>query len=90
VVRSRLGKFERMAYIVQFDVNPLDIEEMLKSLRLEDSASLLASSSSLCFVIMPFSPGYELVYHQVIKPAAETFDLKVLRADDIYSPGVIT
>jgi len=147
VVRSRLGKFERMAYIVQFDVKPLDIEEMLKSnlntinletnvrksradalieffneiqmytetheatrirelrpeafehlekdtllksLRLEGSASLLASSSSLCFVIMPFSPGYELIYHQMIKPAAETFGLKVLRADDIYSPGVIT
>jgi hypothetical protein len=147
VVRSRLGKFERMAYIVQFDASPSDIEEMrksnlhtinletsgrksradalieffqgiqtyaeiheanrmrklrpeafeplekdtlMKSFKVEDSASLLASSSSLCFVIMPFSPEYDLVYRQLIKPAAETFGLKVLRADDIYSPGVIT
>ena len=147
VVRSRLCKFERMAYIVQFDASPSDIEEMfksnlhtinletsgrksraaalieffqgiqtyaeiheanimrklrpeafeplekdtlIKSFKVEDSASLLASSSSLCFVIMPFSPEYDLVYRQLIKPAAETFGLKVLRADDIYSPGVIT
>lgn len=147
VVRSRIGKFERMAYIVQFDTSPSDTEKMLqlnlhpinlktsggqskadalveffqdiqtytetheatrirelrpeafeplekdtllKSFKVEDSASLLASSSSLCFVIMPFSPEYELVYRQLIKPAAETVGLKVLRADDIYSPGVVT
>lgn len=147
VVRSRLGKFERMAYIVQFDANPTDIEKMLKinlhtinlktsekkskidalieffqeiqnytgtyeanrirklqpeafepleidilrkSFKLKDSASLLASSSSLCFVIVPFSPEYESVYYELIKPAAEHFGLKVLRADDIYSSGVIT
>jgi len=147
VVRSRIGKFERMAYIVQFDASSSDIEEMLKSnlhtinletsgrksradalieffqdiqtytetheatrirelrpeafeplekdtllktFKMEGSASVLASSSSLCFVIMPFSAEYDLVYHQLIKPAAETSGLKVLRADDIYSPGVIT
>lgn len=147
VVRSRLGKFERMAYIVQFDASPSDTEKMLqlnlhpinlktrgrkskadvlieffqniqtytgtheatrirelrpeafeplekdtllKSFKVEYSASLLASSSSLCFVIMPFSPEYESVYRQLIKPVAEPFGLKVLRADDIYSPGVIT
>lgn len=147
VVRSRLGKFERMAYIVQFNASTSDTEQMiqsnfhpinlktsgrksradalieffqeiqaymevheatrirelrpeafeplgkdtlLKSFKVEDSASFLASSSSLCFVIMPFSPEYELVYRQLIKPAGETSGLKVLRADDIYSPGVIT
>ena len=147
VVRSRLGKFERMAYIVLFDATPSDIEKMLKlnlhtiniktngrkseadalieffhdiqtytgtheaarirelqpeafehlekdtllkSFKLKYSASLLASSSNLCFVIMPFTPEYESVYRQLIKPAAEPFGLKVLRAADIYSPGVIT
>jgi len=147
VVHARLGKFERMAYIVQFDASPPDTEKMLqlnlhtinlttskkkskadalieflqdiqtytetheatrirelrpeafeplkkdtlvKSFKVEDSASLLASSSSLCFVIMPFSPEYEIVYRELIMPAVETFGLKVLRADDIYSPGVIT
>jgi hypothetical protein len=69
---------------------PLEKDTLMKSFKVEDSASLLASSSSLCFVIMPFSPEYDLVYRQLIKPAAETFGLKVLRADDIYSPGVIT
>ncbi|PXF59207.1 MAG: hypothetical protein C4B59_11925 [Candidatus Methanogaster sp.] len=147
VVRSRISKFERMAYIVQFDASPSDIEEMLqlnlhiinlttsgrksrddalieffqgiqtytetheairirelrpeafeplekdtllKSFKVEDSASLLASSSNLCFVIMSFRSEYDLVYHQLIKPAAETSGLKVLRANDIYSPGVLT
>ncbi|MCK4347851.1 MAG: SIR2 family protein, partial [Thermoplasmatales archaeon] len=147
VVRSRLGKFERMAYIVQFDASTSDTEKMLqsnlhpinlktsekksrvdvlieffqdiqmyaetheatrirelrpetfeplgkdtmlKTFKMEGSAAVLASSSSLCFVIMPFSAEYDLVYHQLIKPVAETSGLKVLRADDIYSPGVIT
>ncbi len=147
VIRSRLGKFERIAYIVQFNSTPSDIEKLLqsnlhtinlktnrrkskadvlieffqeiqtymgsheatrirvlrpevfepleedillKSFKIKDSASILAGSSSLCFVIMSFSPEYEPVYHQIIKPAAETLGLKVLRADDIYSPGVIT
>jgi len=147
VVRSRLGKFERMAYIVQFDASTSDTEKMLqlnlhpinlktsekksrvdalieffqdiqmyaetheatrirelrpeaferlekdtllKTFKMEGSGLVLASSSSSCFVIMPFSAEYDLVYHQLIKPAAETSGLKVLRADDIYSPGVIT
>lgn len=147
VIRSRLGKFERMAYIVQFDTNPQDTEKMLrlnlhpinlkttgkkskaealieffqdiqthteanegtkmrelrpeafeslkketlvKSFKVKDSASLLASSSSLCFVIMPLSHECDLIYRQLIKPAAETFGLTVLRADEIYSPGIIT
>lgn len=29
IIRSRLGKFERMAYIIQFDVSPDDVEKML-------------------------------------------------------------
>lgn len=147
VLRSRLGKFERMAYIVQFNVSSRDTEKMLqlnlhpinlktsvgktradalieffqniqtymeteeasrirelrpeafeplnkrilmKSLRMKDSASLLTSSSNLCFVIMPFNPKYELVYRQLIAPAAKEFGLEVLRTHDIYAPGVIT
>lgn len=147
IVRSRLGKFERMAYIVQFDLRPQDAEEMFKinlhpinlitngkksktdllidffqtvqrhietqesikirelrpeafeplkkgilakSLRMEDSTALLTSSSNLCFVITPFKPGYEMVFQQIIKPSAIEFGLEVLRADNIYSPGIIT
>lgn len=147
VVRSRLGKFERRAYIVQFNISPQDTEKMFrlnlhpinlktngrrtkaealielfqniqiyvetqeayrlrklrpeafeplekttlrKSFRVTDSASLLTSSSNLCFVIMPFRPKYELVYRQLVIPATATFGLKALRADDIYSPGIIT
>lgn len=29
IIRSRLGKFERMAYIIQFDVSPDDVKKML-------------------------------------------------------------
>jgi hypothetical protein len=29
IVRSRLGKFERMAYLIQFDIKPSDVEAML-------------------------------------------------------------
>ncbi len=146
VVRSRLARFERMAYIVQFDATPKKSEKMLKqnlhpinlkakgkkgrtavlaeffrkiqthmetqtasrmrelrpeafeplkkdvlasSLLVSDSAALLTSSSSLCFVLIPSKTEYEPIYWQLIKPAAETFDLKVLRADDVYSPGVM-
>jgi hypothetical protein len=63
---------------------PLEKDTLLKTFKMEGSASVLASSSSLCFVIMPFSAEYDLVYHQLIKPAAETSGLKVLRADDIF------
>ena len=146
VVKSRLGKFERMAYIIQFDTHGSDVEEMLrnnvqvisipadsktsrdtmlanlfldiqKSLdtrggalfraarpevfeevaedmlkatsQVADASSLLTSSSNLCFVMMPFKPS-DMVYSKLIKPVAELFGLTVLRADDIYSPGLVT
>ncbi len=147
VVKSRLGKFERMAYIVGFDCSPEDIEEKLESnlhvlnlnatsgsteaaqlaalfgeiqeqldtqegakfrasrpesfedipvaafdgaAREADASSLFASSSNLCFVMMPFAEDLDWVYRDFIKPVAEKFGLTVVRADDIYAPGAIT
>lgn len=147
VVRSRLGKFERMAYIIQFDTSPskdeasltdnlhvisvsTDIEKSRDSKLAElfqtiqekldsqegakfraerpsifeeieeeiikatskaiDASPLLTSSSSLCFVLMPFISEFDWIYRELIKPVVEKFGLIVLRADEISAPGVIT
>jgi len=145
IVRSRLGKFERMAYIIQFDVSQNNIEGMLKdhlhvipvtigsktskgsrlaelfliiqrsldaqegarfraarpevfedvaadtlkaTSEVADASSLLTSSSNLCFVMMSYRLP-DAVYRKLIRPVVEQFGLKVLRADEIYSPGSI-
>lgn len=146
VIRSRLGQFERMAYIVQFNqpserveallderihlinlqvtkeqsidsllgdffkkvLEELDVRsgEGLRSARPDlfeelprktleaafeapDASQLLASSSNLCFVLMPFGKGFDQVYEYLIRPAAQSFGLQVLRADSIWAPGSI-
>ena len=53
-----------------------------------DASSLLTSSSNLCFVMMSYRPP-DAVYRKLIRPVVEQFGLKVLRADEIYSPGSI-
>ncbi|HST59983.1 MAG TPA: SIR2 family protein [Longimicrobium sp.] len=147
VVRSRLGKFERMAYVITFDATDEEIENRLddrihvislstesglsrdmllanffkdvqsrldveagtrfraahpatfeaidasvleESTRETDASALLASSSNLCFVMMPFRPGLDHVYADLIRPAAEALGLTVLRADEMSAPGAIT
>jgi chorismate mutase len=147
VVRSRLGKYERMAYVVTFDATDEEIEsrfddrihvislstasgqarDMLladfftdvqsrldveagtrfraarptafeaitrdileESTRDTDASALLASSSNLCFVMMPFRPELDLVYAEIIRPAAQALGLTVLRVDEMSVPGSIT
>lgn len=41
------------------------------------------------FVIMQFSPPYNELYAEVIKPVCENFGFDVVRADEIYGPGLI-
>ncbi len=43
----------------------------------------------LCFVLMPFAPGFAEVWEDGIKVAVAAAGLNCLRADDIYGPGVI-
>lgn len=146
VVRSRLGRFQRMSYIVEFNASDEDIErsldDQLHILNIElvpgktrddalaeffedvlrridvtageklrssapdvfepleksalqrtyessDAPHLFESSSTLCFVLMPFSPNFVFVYRQLIKPAAERSGVIALRADDLHVPGSI-
>lgn len=146
VVRSRLGKFERMLYVIQFNQSNEQIEksladnihilsintkhreskedklvEFFKEIQLfldyrqgkrirsakpelfesvsdesfkaasesKDSTSLFTSSSNFCFVLMPFSEPFDIVYHEIIKPIVVSNGIEVLRADDIYGPGII-
>jgi hypothetical protein len=46
-------------------------------------------TSNLVAVMMPFSPRFDTVYQQVIRPAVETVGLRPLRADDERTPGKI-
>jgi len=146
VIKERLGKFERMAYVVDFNNTPEDIETKLgsnfnvisihavsnkeKDAKLaeffktimqkldaqegasflarrpeafeaisaetfvaasmsEDASPILSSYSNLCFVIIPYSQEFNIVYNNFIKPIAEKFGLTVLRADDIATTGSI-
>jgi len=146
VIKSRLGRYQRMPYIVQFDASSEDIEagldqgihilnlttseerrksdtladffhaiqkeidakagkdlrsslpeafEKVESSTLDrtyesvDASDLLESSSSLCFVMMPFRQESDPVYRQLIAPAVEELGLSPLRADQIYTSGAI-
>jgi len=146
VVRSRLGKFQRMSYIIQFNQSPKKVEEMLdqrlhvinlrtkrgqtrgealatffrniqeeldaqtgaqiraanpevfedipqekieEASRAPDASTLLSSSSSLCFVLMPFAKPFDDVYRLIITPAVRQAGLEVMRADQIYTSGSI-
>ena len=46
--------------------------------------------SGLCFVLMPFAPGFNEVWNTIRETVSGSpFNLKVLRADDVDSPGYI-
>jgi SIR2-like domain len=146
IVRSRLGKFERMGYVLAFDMDASDVASKLgdhlhvvslstdggttrdarlalcfkeiqqrldsdegaklrasrpdtfeelpranfeKSSRQADAPALFASSSNLCFVMMPFGNTFDAVYRTLIKPTASQFGLTPLRADEMSASGSI-
>lgn len=37
-----------------------------------------------CFILMPFSPKFDLIYEEVLRPAVENANLVPVRADLIY------
>jgi len=41
------------------------------------------------FVLMPFAPEFQPVYDDIIVPAVKAYDMNVVRADNIYSPGIV-
>jgi len=145
VVRSRLGQFQRMSYVMQIGTSPeaaegalqegihiiginpaaqtvdeaievvlsaaqkrLDVMAGAKLRRsrpdvFEDSGKVLSetsgdlatatalqeSTSTLCFVMMPFTEPYDRVYRELIVPAVEDVGLSPLRADEIPSAGFV-
>lgn len=48
------------------------------------------TDESLCFVIMPFSSSFDLVYTSTIQESVISENLTCLRADEIHGPEVIT
>jgi nucleoside 2-deoxyribosyltransferase len=145
VVRARLGAFERMSYVVQFDATSDEIESalaqrihiinvasagsrkdevleqlFLSALRHLDqragarlrtarpdlfetadvsiretpaesvaTAALTESTSTLCFVMIPFAERYDRVYRELIAPAIADTGLTAVRADEISAQGFI-
>lgn len=47
------------------------------------------SAQPVCFVVMQFSPEFDELYSEVIRPTCEEFGYRVVRADDYYSTGLI-
>lgn len=145
VVKSRLGQFERMSYVVQFDASEKDKESALEdrihvvnlktdgrsrdevlaalfsaaSARLDRRASsrlrssrpdvfeavavtlpdqtsepqivsaLTESTSTLCFVMMPFADRFDRVYRELIVPAATDAGLSPVRSDEMSGSGFV-
>jgi hypothetical protein len=146
VIQSRLGTFERMAYVIQFDVTDDEIQKALakrihilslrtsprksrdtvlmdffsnirheldaisgskfrasrpdvfepiakeiveEAVESQNVSPVLAATSKLCFVLMPFSPEFDNVYRELIEPALASFGFKALRADEMSAPGAV-
>ena len=49
----------------------------------------ISSRTPSAFVVMQFGSPYDQLYNDVIKQVCSEFTLNVIRADDIYRPGVI-
>jgi len=43
----------------------------------------------LCFVLMPFQEPFFRIYRTILKPSLEKLGLRVIKADDVFTPTVI-
>ncbi len=43
----------------------------------------------LCFILMPFAEPFNRLYQEKIKPTLEALNLRVMRADDLFTPTPI-
>lgn len=50
---------------------------------------LIIADTPTCFVIMQFTPEFDALYRDVIKPVCEAHGYKVERGDDFFSPGQV-
>ncbi|MGG7671810.1 family 16 glycoside hydrolase [Pseudomonas sp. WC2] len=49
----------------------------------------IEAEQPLCFVVMQFTPDFNILYNDVIKPLCEEFGYRVIRGDDFYTSGQI-
>jgi hypothetical protein len=84
---ARAGKRLRAAKPEVFE--EVDEKTFEATTKAPDSATLLSSSSNLCFVLMPFGEPFDEVYSRLIRPAIEGSGLEPMRADQISYPGPI-
>lgn len=57
--------------------------------KIEIQAIEIAQRRPTCFVAMQFTPEFNTLFEEVIRPACENFGYIVLRADDLYTNGAI-
>ncbi len=49
----------------------------------------IKAENDLCFILMPFSPSFDRLYKEKIKPTVEACGFRCLRADDFFTPTPI-
>jgi hypothetical protein len=49
----------------------------------------IEAESPRAFIVMQFKEPYDTLYREVIRPVCEMFDYEAIRADDIYTGGLI-
>jgi hypothetical protein len=81
--------------IVASAQSKIQISRTQLALYLEGNASISVKNLSVetenpkAFIVMQFKEPYDTLYEEVIKPVCEDFNYEAIRADDIYTSGLI-
>jgi len=73
----------------------IQIGRVQLALYLEGNAPIKVKNISIkaerprAFIVMQFKEPYDTLYEEVIRPVCEDFDYEAIRADDIYTGGLI-
>lgn len=68
---------------------PIEKHVVVEAVESPETSSVLAATSKLCFVLMPFSEKFDAVYRSLIAPVVTELGLTVVRADELSAPGSI-
>jgi hypothetical protein len=81
--------------IVASAQTPIQISRVQLALYLEGNSPItikdfaVAAEKPKAFIVMQFKEPYNTLYSEVIKPGCESFGYEVVRADDMYTTGLI-
>ena len=81
--------------IVASGQTPIQIGRAQLAIYLEGKSAVTVSNISIdtgkprAFIVMQFKEPYNTLYVEVIKPVCESFGYEVVRADDMYTTGLI-